>query len=234
MNIGVRLDLIPSCMAGGRWMDVEKRKATGLTASAHITAFIFVERALTCAGRTDADKSGHTMSPNRRRPAATARRPARSNRSRAGWPTRTTAARRENDALQGCHWTVSLLKRWLATTTALTGRVDRRRQQVLRGERQRSQSGACGMNTFKHGLVMAARDHLLEGKPITLLEAIVLFGVPALTKLISDMRKQGWTVHSQKIPFAAAARRVNEYAVLQSPKNLPIKEIQLAEYWVSK
>ena len=30
----------------------------------------------------------------------------------------TKAERRENDALQGCHWTVSLLKRWLLGTHA--------------------------------------------------------------------------------------------------------------------
>ena len=90
------------------------------------------------------------------------------------------------------------------------------------------------MTSFKHGWVMAAREHLLEGKPITRLEAMILYGVPDLTKLISDMRKQGWTVHSRKIPYAAAVRRVNEHAVLHSPKNLPVKEIELTEYWVSK
>ena len=90
------------------------------------------------------------------------------------------------------------------------------------------------MMTFKHGLVIAAREHLLEGKPLTRLEAMVLYGVPDLTKLISDMRKQGWTIHSQKIPYAAAARRVNEHATLRPPKNLPVREIQLTEYWVSK
>lgn len=90
------------------------------------------------------------------------------------------------------------------------------------------------MTSLKHGLVAAAREHLLEGKPITRLEAIVLFGVPDLTKIISDMRRQGWIVHSGKIPYAAAMRRVNEHAVLQAPSNLPIKEIQLTEYWVSK
>jgi hypothetical protein len=41
-------------------------------------------------------------------------------------------------------------------------------------------------------------------------------------------------VHSRRIPYAAAMRRVNEHAVLQTPSNLPIKEIQLTEYWVSK
>jgi hypothetical protein len=90
------------------------------------------------------------------------------------------------------------------------------------------------VKTFQHGLVMAAREHLLEGKPITRLEAIVLYGVPDLTKLISDMRRQGWTVHSRKSPYVAAARRVNEHAVLRPPANLPVKEIQLTEYWVSK
>jgi hypothetical protein len=90
------------------------------------------------------------------------------------------------------------------------------------------------MTSIKYGLVLAAREHLLEGKPITRLEAIVLYGVPDLTKLISDMRKNGWTVQSRRIPYAAAARRVNEYAVLQTPRNLPIKEIQLTEYWVTK
>jgi len=90
------------------------------------------------------------------------------------------------------------------------------------------------MNSFKHGLVMAAREHLLQGKPLTRLEAMILYGVPDLPKIISDMRRQGWIIHSQKIPYAAAARRVNEHAVLRSPKNLPVKEIQLTEYWVSK
>jgi len=80
------------------------------------------------------------------------------------------------------------------------------------------------MTSFKHGLVIAAREHLLEGKPITRLEAIVLYGVPDLTKLISDMRRQGWTIHSQKIPYVAAARRVNQHAVLRPPENLPSRK----------
>ena len=63
---------------------------------------------------------------------------------------------------------------------------------------------------------------------------LVLFGVPDLPKVISDMRRQGWTVESRKRPFAAAIKRVNDYAVLKPPDNLPVREIQLTEYWVSK
>jgi hypothetical protein len=36
------------------------------------------------------------------------------------------------------------------------------------------------------------------------------------------------------VPFAAAVKRVNELAVVQPPANLPIREIQLTEYWMEK
>ena len=90
------------------------------------------------------------------------------------------------------------------------------------------------MKTFQHGMIMAAREHLLDGNPITRLEAIVLFGVPNLPDVIKDMRKKGWIVQSRKVPYARAVRRVNEYAALTPPPNLPISEIKLTEYWVSK
>lgn len=90
------------------------------------------------------------------------------------------------------------------------------------------------MTSLKHGLVMAAREHLLEGKPITRLEALIFYGVVNLPDLVRDLRREGWTVHSRLLPYAAAVRRVNEHAVLQPPNNLPVKEIQLTDYWVSK
>ena len=90
------------------------------------------------------------------------------------------------------------------------------------------------MSSIKIGLVTAAKEHLAEGLPLTRLEAIVLFGVPDLTKLVSEMRRDGWVITSKKIPYAKALRRVNEFAVLTPPKNLPIREIPLTEYQVSK
>jgi len=90
------------------------------------------------------------------------------------------------------------------------------------------------MKTNRYGYALAVKEHLLAGNPITRLEALVLFGVPDLTKVISDMRKQGWTVELRNCSFAAAVKRVNEYAILTPPQNLPIREIQLTEYWISK
>ncbi len=81
---------------------------------------------------------------------------------------------------------------------------------------------------------MAVKEHLHSGKPITRLEAMILFGVADLTKVISDLRKEGWTVHSRPVAYIAAVKRVNEHAVLQPPSNLPVREIQLTEYWMGK
>lgn len=90
------------------------------------------------------------------------------------------------------------------------------------------------MKNQRYGIAMAVKEHLHSGNPITRLEALVLFGVSNLTDVISEMRKEGWIIESRPVPFAAAVKRVNEYAVLEPPKNLPVREIQLTEYWMNK
>ena len=90
------------------------------------------------------------------------------------------------------------------------------------------------MSTNKNGLSFAVKEHLILGNPITRLEAIILFGVPDLTRLVCYMREQGWVIKSKKIPFATAVKRVNDYALLRPPQNLPTREILLTEYWLSK
>jgi len=84
------------------------------------------------------------------------------------------------------------------------------------------------------GLNLAAKEHLLGGNPLTRLEAIILFGVSNLPELVYELRQDGYIVKCRKIAFAAAMVRVNKHAVLKPPDNLPIREIMLAEYWVSR
>lgn len=86
------------------------------------------------------------------------------------------------------------------------------------------------MSANKTQLVLGVKEHLIGGNPITQLECIVLFGVPSLTKVISDMRREGYVISSRRVPFVAALRRINESATLQPPTNLPIKEVSLTEY----
>ena len=71
-----------------------------------------------------------------------------------------------------------------------------------------------------HGMESAVREHLLQGQPITRLEALIFFGVSNLTGTISALRKQGFIIKSK--------------SVLQPPAALPAREILLTEYWISK
>ena len=90
------------------------------------------------------------------------------------------------------------------------------------------------MRQDRFGLSLAVKEHLISGKTITRLEALTLYGLSNLTGLISDLRKQGWMIKSRKIPLAAAIKRVNEFAIYTPPENLPIREILITDYWVSK
>jgi hypothetical protein len=83
-------------------------------------------------------------------------------------------------------------------------------------------------------MALATKEHLVGGLPITRLEAMVLYGVSNLPDVIKEMRRDGWVVESRLVPYAAAVARVNQYAVLKPPANLPVREIQLTEYWVNK
>lgn len=90
------------------------------------------------------------------------------------------------------------------------------------------------MKTLRYGLAMAAKEHLISGQAITRLEAMVLYGVANLPDLIKEMRRQGFVIESRLVSYAAAAVRINRHAVLQPPANLPVREVQFTEYWVSK
>ena len=74
----------------------------------------------------------------------------------------------------------------------------------------------------------------LGGKPLTRLEAMVLFGVANLPDVVKAMRREGWIVEQKLVPYAAAMKRINEHAVLKPPPNLPIREVMVTEYRVTR
>jgi hypothetical protein len=82
--------------------------------------------------------------------------------------------------------------------------------------------------------ITATRDYLLAGHAITRLEAMVLFAAPDLTKIISDLRRQGETVQRRTIALSHAIRRVNETATLVPPPALPVRDINVTEYWIER
>lgn len=90
------------------------------------------------------------------------------------------------------------------------------------------------MTSIRNGLARAAKETLLGGKPLTRLEAMVLFGVANLPDVVKAMRREGWIVEQKLVPYAAAMKRINEHALLTPPPNLPIREVMVTEYRVTR
>jgi hypothetical protein len=61
-----------------------------------------------------------------------------------------------------------------------------------------------------------------------------IFAVPDLTKLISDLRREGHCVLRRTVPLAHAIQRVNATATFLPPAALPVRDISVTEYWVSR
>lgn len=90
------------------------------------------------------------------------------------------------------------------------------------------------MSSAKYQPAMALREHMLEGHRVSLLEAMLLFGVQGPNAELGRMKKDGFLIKSQRVPMAKIIRRINEYTECKVPQDLPYVEIQMTEYWVSK
>lgn len=82
--------------------------------------------------------------------------------------------------------------------------------------------------------VIAMREHLLEGNPVSLLEAMLLFGVQNLNAELTRMRVDKFIIKSQRVPMAKIITRINKFVPCSVPPHLPYREIFMTEYWVSK
>jgi hypothetical protein len=86
----------------------------------------------------------------------------------------------------------------------------------------------------EYNAVAALREHMLEGNPVTLLEAILLFGVRNPNAEFTRIKKDRFLIEKREVPMAKVIRRINEYATCKVPMDLPYKEIRLTEYWIKK
>ncbi len=90
------------------------------------------------------------------------------------------------------------------------------------------------MKKIKYGKTAALKDYLLKGEKISFVEAYLLFGVGNLWNQIRLIKKDGFIIKSKKVSMAKIIKRLNEKILCKTPKNLPIKEIETIEYWISK
>jgi hypothetical protein len=90
------------------------------------------------------------------------------------------------------------------------------------------------MKRAKSGLSLALREFLLEGKPVTRLEAMNLFGVQNLPDDIKRLRMEGFIVKKRDIRLIEAITRLKNHMGYESPRNLPASEIVVTEYRISR
>jgi hypothetical protein len=90
------------------------------------------------------------------------------------------------------------------------------------------------MKKLKYGNTDALIDYLIDGHRVTRLDALLLFGVQNITAVISQLRQKGFLVKREKVLFIKTLVRINKKLKVEVPDNLPIKEIEVSEYWISK
>lgn len=88
--------------------------------------------------------------------------------------------------------------------------------------------------TKKFNSYFALLLEMQNGRRISLLESQILFGVQSLNRDLTRMKRDGNIIKSQRVPMAKIIRRVNEYCQLVVPKELPIRDILVSEYWISR
>lgn len=90
------------------------------------------------------------------------------------------------------------------------------------------------MSGAKFEPALALKEHMLDGNRVSLLEAILIFGVQSLNAELGRLKKDGFLIKKERVSMAKIVRRANEYTVCKVPENLPYKEILMTEYWISR
>ena len=90
------------------------------------------------------------------------------------------------------------------------------------------------MSRIRYGNVSALTEYMIEGNRVSRIESLILFGVQNLNAANTIMRRRGRYIKSRRVPMAKIIRRLNQYCVCKPPKDLPLREILVSEYWISK
>ena len=87
---------------------------------------------------------------------------------------------------------------------------------------------------IRFGNTFALKEYLLIGNRISRLESLLLFGVQNLTAVISYLKKDGYIIKKEPITMIKVLKRINETVLCTQPEQLPVKDIIMTEWWVSK
>ena len=78
----------------------------------------------------------------------------------------------------------------------------------------------------------ALKMFLLEGNPISNLEAVLLFGTQSPWRVIHSLKEEGFMIGKQKVTMIKVLARLNKITTCKPPSDLPVREILMTEYWI--
>ena len=87
---------------------------------------------------------------------------------------------------------------------------------------------------INYGNIMALKEYMLNGNKVSRIESLLIFGVQNFTAVLSNIKKEGYIIQKEAVSMAKILRRINENLKCEVPKNLPIKNIIMHEWWISK
>ena len=87
---------------------------------------------------------------------------------------------------------------------------------------------------IKYGNTSALTEYMIEGNRISRIESLLLFGVQNFTAVLTTIKRKGFIVKKTSVSMAKIIRRINKNLKCEAPKNLPIRDINMSEWWISK
>lgn len=83
------------------------------------------------------------------------------------------------------------------------------------------------------GNTKALLSYMTKGNKITVLEAVLYFGVANVYSFVEQAKKKGYPIKKEQVTMARILRRVNDKLKCEAP-DLPTKDIYMHEWWISK
>ena len=91
------------------------------------------------------------------------------------------------------------------------------------------------MGNIKYGNTTALKEYMINGGRVSRIESLLLFGVQNFTAVLTLIKRDGFIVKKTPVSIAKILRRINENNVAcKAPKSLPVRDIIMNEWWISK
>lgn len=89
-------------------------------------------------------------------------------------------------------------------------------------------------NTYTHKGNVALEEYVLKGNRISILEGVLYFGVSNPYEAIRRLKKKGFIIKKSPVTMARILARINKQLKCEHFKNLPVSDINMHEWWLSK